>query len=192
MPASALSRPPTASKSFAPQPYERAFRQWSSPNITEAPDEGAKGPVSFQVYTAQDVASGRGPMRSIAPVEIEPKKSNVGMRLLMVVVGLAVVALTAAAVYAVSTDDPKKPAPAVITPAPQPTPTPKAPEPPPGPTVLTFGNDAPPSTTTTTATAAPVPSAPAAPSAKKPAPRPSTPRGVVPSILAPPPNPYGK
>ena len=117
------SRPPGAG------PKQSDFARWSSPDISEMPSDGA--PVTFQVYTAQDVASGRGPMRSIASFEPAEKKPNIGMKIALAVVGGIVVLITDAAVIMVSTDDPKKD-PSVPTPsvapsvglAPDPTTTP--------------------------------------------------------------------
>ena len=198
MPASALARPATASKSFSPtaggppQQYERAFRQWSSPNITEAPEAApavGQPPVSFQVYTAKDVASGRGPMRSIAPPDFTPKKSSVALRFGMVLLAALILALTAAAVIAVSTEDPKKPVPAPTSAPPPPAPLPVEPS---KPTVMSIGDD-PPAPPTSSATAVPTATgAPVSPAVKRSILRPPSRTTNAPSPVAPPPNPYGK
>ncbi len=188
------SRPPTAPKGFAPSAggppvqYERAFRQWSSPAIIQ-PEEtndplAASPAVSFQVYTPRDIGAGRGPMRSIPPPDAQAaKKSSLGARIAMSVVGGVIVLLTALAVIAVSTEDPKKPAQPL--PSAKPTISAQVEPPPPPPTAITISDDdVPVPATTTTTTAKPRPKSTAA----------STGSAAPPSSLkqiAPPPNPYG-
>jgi hypothetical protein len=193
-PAANSNRPPTSPKSFPPPAggppvqYERAFRQWSSPAIAQPDDSSSaltSGPVTFQVYTPRDVASGRGPMRSLPMIgTTEVKKPSIGVRIAMSIVGGIVVALTAAAVIAVSTEDPKKPIPAMTVKAAPPPPPVVSAEPPP---VLTIGDP-------------PVDELPATPSAAVPAwktrPKPAAgsaspqPPASL-KAIAPPPNPYG-
>jgi hypothetical protein len=183
-----LARPATSPRSFAPAAggppasYERAFRQWSSPNIVE---DSARGPVTFQVYTAQDVAQGRRPMRSLPPIEETAKKSNLVLRIGLSVVGALVVVLTAAAVIAVSTEDPKRPTPSATFTAPPPPP----PAVEPAPSTISIGDpidDVAPTTSVT-----PTPPTPKA----SPRPKPAAGAPAAPASLrgmAPPPNPYGK
>ncbi|MBX3209659.1 MAG: hypothetical protein KF764_31790 [Labilithrix sp.] len=166
-----------------PASYERAFRQWSSPAIEEAPGPG--GPVTFQVYTAQDISTGRGPVRSPPAVAPEPKKASLGLRIGMIVTGSIVVLLTAAAVVAVSTEDPKRPAPstnvAVTTETPS---VVSAPEPPPS--TISIGDPVDDSEPTPTAAPAPTVTLKAKPKASAAQPAPSSLKSI-----APPPNPYG-
>ncbi len=203
-PAAPSSRPNTAPKAFAPPAggppasYERAFRQWSSPNITTVDESAANNaaPVTFQVYTAQDITAGRAPMRSLPAIPREEKKASLAARIGMAALGAVIVLLTAAAVIAVSTDDPK-PAPprAAVTPVvPPPEVTTVAA---PIPTAISIGDpvddealDEPAVATT------PAPHVTASPPKPKPkstststsaTPAPSSLKGV-----APPPNPYGK
>ncbi len=193
-----LGRPSTAAKGFTlpaggpPASYERAFRQFSSPSIISPPEEAAVGgPVTFQVYTAKDIGSGRGPTRSLAAIDMTrgEKKPSLGVRVGLAVVGALVVALTAAAVIAVSTEDPK------TAPTTTATATPSAPiTTRPAPTPSSVGDvidDLPPTPTPLPAVApvpAPVPTPIAAP---KPRPRVAVPPPSM-QRFAPPPNPYGK
>jgi len=198
-PAAPPSQPSTSPKAFAPPAggppasYERAFRQWSSPNITTADESGAAnaGPVTFQVYTAQDISAGRAPMRSLPAVPREAKKPSVAARVGMAAVGVLVVMLTAAAVIAVSTDDPKPAAPRATVEPPAPS-VDTVTEP--VPTAIMIGDpvddtveELPPEPANTTT------AAPATAASPKPKPKPTTP--APPASLkgmAPPPNPYGK
>lgn len=202
-PSAPSSRP--SSKPVAggpPAQYERAFRQWSSPAIEEhAPPNG---PVTFKVYTPQDVATGRRPLRSMPAIDTQPpKKASILLKLALGVLGLVVVALTAAAVIAVSTEDPKKPP---VTSAAPPPPPPPLPDPAPPPSTITIG-DGPEDPGTPATPAAPVTPPAAQAGGAKPAilkkalpppppPRdnssaaPPTPSGL--KNIAPPPNPYGK
>jgi hypothetical protein len=202
------SRPSTKPVAGGPPvQYERAFRQWSSPAIEEAPPPN--GPVTFQVYTAQDVATGRRPLRSMPAIDVQPtKKQSPLVKVGLGVLGLIVVALTAAAVIAVSTEDPKKPA--VTTSAAPPPPPPPLADPAPPPSTITIG-DGPDDPGGSAASATPPATPPAAttgggggggvkPGIIKKA-QPSQPRDPssasppAPSGLkniAPPPNPYGK
>jgi hypothetical protein len=130
-------------------------------------------PLTFQVYTPREISQGRGPMRSIPPVDaVAAKKAGFGGGLIMALVGGLVVVLTGAAVIAVSTEDPKKPVPVVSVKAPPPPPT-TLPEPAPA---ITIGDP-------------PVDELPAVPSATAPKPKPKTPAAL--KQIAPPPNPYG-
>ena len=170
-------RPPSAS----PVPYERPLRQWAPAPAPELSNDTGE-PVTFQVYTAQDISAGRGLVRT-APSFAPQKKSSLLLRVGMVLLGAIIILFTAAAVIAVSTEDPT-------------TPEPPAPEPPvatttePAPSTITIGdpigvpNDAPATSPSASASAA-IPAAAARPKPKAPAPPPSL-KG-----LAPPPNPYG-
>ena len=206
-PAAPSSRPNTASKSFSPPAggppaqYERAFRQWSSPNISTADEASPEnvGPVTFQVYTAQDISAGRAPMRSLPAVPREPKKASLAARVGMAAVGGVIVLLTAAAVIAVSTEDPKPPAPSATVTA-QPTLSVTT-EPDPAPSAISIGDPVDPidelPETPPPATAAAHVTQGAAPAPPKPKPKPAT-TSTTPAApaslkgMAPPPNPYGK
>lgn len=176
------SRPPGAfgpSPSTPPKQYD--FKRWSSPEISEMPNDGS--PVTFQVYTAQDVAQGRGPMRSLPMIESQQKSGgSIAMKIGLAVLGGVIVLITAAAVIMVSTDEPKK-TPTPSTPPPSATPSvgTLAPE---VPSVLVIPGDPPlpdePATTATTKKP-PKPALPPAPVAKPPS-----------ASVTPPPNPYGK
>jgi hypothetical protein len=191
------NRPETSPKSFPPPAggppvqYERAFRQWSSPAITT--EDPAAGQVTFQVYTPQDL--GRGPMRSLPAIASPPAKSSLAVRVGLALVGGVVVLLTAAAVIAVSTEEPKHTAPTTpVTAAPVPTETATATaEPAPAPTTV-IGDpiDEPPPVATTAKPKRPAPTQPAAPvqKASPTSTTPATPASL--KALAPPPNPYGK
>lgn len=214
-PAAPSSRPDTANKPWAPaQPvshggehraasafpppaggppasYERAFRQWSSPGIMTDDAPNAGGPVSFQVYTAQDISVGRGPVRSPPQAAPEPKKASLALRIGMVAIGSFIVLLTAAAVVAVSTEEPKRsPASAsVAANAPEVAPAPAPPEP----STISIGDPV----DETAPAVEPAPAPEPAPAVRavaggKPKPRASTsaaPSGL--KAIAPPPNPYG-
>jgi hypothetical protein len=179
------SRPPGA---FGPPPgssppKQYDFKRWSSPEISEMPNDGS--PVTFQVYTAQDVAQGRGPMRSMPMIETQPKSAgSIAMKVGLAVLGGIIVLITAAAVIMVSTDEPKKPA----DPVPPPPPTSAAPSvtvaPEPPSPVIVIPGDAPPEEPATTATPKKPPKVPTGGGA--PAPKPAPPP------VTPPPNPYGK
>ncbi|MBX3227664.1 MAG: hypothetical protein KIT84_15015 [Labilithrix sp.] len=187
------SRPPGAVHTpTGPKQYD--FKRWSSPDISEMPNDGS--PVTFQVYTAQDVASGRGPMRSLPVIQPDDKKPNIGVKIALAVVGGVIVLITAAAVIMVSTDDPKhdriapvgsdSASPSAEPPPPEPAPLP------PGPGIV-IGDPL--------GAASEEPESPA-PSAKKPPKKPAPvgePR-VEPAApktnsggggVTPPPNPYG-
>jgi hypothetical protein len=187
-----------------PASYERAFRQWSSPSLPSADDpSGTHGPVTFQVYTPQDIS--RGPMRSIASMAAPPKKASVGVRIGLALVGGLVVLLTAAAVIAVSTDEPKRPVAAASAIATGTATQASAPPPPAVPSVISIGDpadDAPPAPIAATSSkpkpkqpvlAVPVPLAPTPNKTSPSAPTSTTPAAPA-SLkgLAPPPNPYGK
>ncbi len=201
-PVAASNRPPGAQGSpgaaFAPPAggppgqYERAFRQWSSPSLPPQ-QEAAGDQVSFQVYTPEDI--GRGPMRSMAAISSPPpRKTSVGLRLLGALIGIVVVALTGAAVIAVSTEEPARPRP-VVAPSASAVETAATPPPAPTPTTITIGDPIDPpagsATAPPTVTAAPIVPAPAPTPAPAPKPR------VRPTAtgggggVAPPPNPYG-
>jgi len=218
-PAPLSSRPP-AGRTPSPaaggstSPYERAFRQWSSPSIVPLDDPSSSEPVTYQVYTAEDVARGRGPMRSMAAVPVRPKES-LAKRIGLAAIGIVVVALTAAAVIAVSTEEPKRSTTSASTASAASTEEPaEAPpdEPAPIPSVITIGDPiddvdepepAPKAASPTPKAASP------APKAASPTPTPSTPAATnTPSpkpkakagapappaslkAIAPPPNPYG-
>lgn len=131
--ASTPSRPASRSAAPAaggpPEQYERAFRQWSSPGFS-IPEEpmGPPGQVSFQVYTAQDIGSGRRPMRSMPLIAVE-KKPRVLLWVGLALLGVVIVVVTAAAVIAVSMEEPKRatqpgeeaPLPASVEPTAEPT-----------------------------------------------------------------------
>lgn len=181
------SRPPGA---FGPAPGQSAppkqydFKRWSSPDISEMPNDGS--PVTFQVYTAQDVAQGRKPMRSLPMIEPQKKSAgSIAMKVGLAVLGGVIVLITAAAVILVSTDEPKKPD---IKPVPPPSASSVslAPEPVPTSTVIVIPGDntpeEPPSATTSKKPPKPLP-------ALKPVAAP--PPANNPSVT-PPPNPYGK
>ena len=137
--------PPALGPSGSTPPRQYDFKRWSSPEISEMPSDGS--PVTFQVYTAQDVAQGRGPMRSMPMIDAQQTASgsSVAMKVGLAIVGGIIVLLTAAAVIMASTDEPKKP-------APPPEPTVSAPvsaalapeEPAPAPTVIVIGDPNPP------------------------------------------------
>ncbi|HVH44191.1 MAG TPA: hypothetical protein VM925_17690 [Labilithrix sp.] len=187
-------RPSTAPKAFAPSGsrppglYDRGLRQWSSPSITTSDDSSGgaeKAPVTYQVYTAQDISAGRGPMRSIVALPPEPKKMSLGARVGIAAVGGVVVILTAAAVIAVSTEDPKQPVPTASA-RPRPTvPATATALPEPAPTSVSIGDP------TDDYQPAPPPVVPT-PVIVKPKikPTPSAPASLKAS--SPPPNPYGK
>lgn len=205
------SRSKTPARSFSPPPgsvaaaggsstsYERAFRQWSAPSIASVGDEPAGDAVTFQVYTPEDISTGRGPTRSRSPVAAAPTTAGLGLRIAMAVGGGLVVLLTAAAVIAVSIDEPKRPASSAIAPKAEIAPLSASAPPPAGepaamPSTISIGDpldeDVPiPSTI-------PPPAAPAAAPAPTPAvvranPKatPSAPSGL--KTVEPPPNPYG-
>jgi len=203
-PVASSSRPSTAAKPFSPPvggppaaggppaSYERAFRQWSSPSITTAEDS-AGGPVTFQVYTARDISTGRGPMRSIPPPAPAPKKASLGLRIAMAVGGGLVVLLTAAAVIAVSTEEPKRPMPSAnAEPTVEVAPVATS-EPAPVPSTISIGDplddDAPTTPVTTPAPAPVVAKAKPKVTATATATTTSAPSGL--KAIAPPPNPYG-
>lgn len=214
-PAAPSSRPDTASKPWAPaQPasggdprasgsafpppaggppasYERAFRQWSSPGIVTDDAPGAGGPVSFQVYTAQDISIGRGPVRSPPKAALEPKKASLGLRIGMVAIGSFVVLLTAAAVVAVSTEEPKRsPASASVAAPPIEAPADLAP-PETSPSTISIGDPVDDPAPAAEPFPEPTPAARTAASAK---PKPRATSSAAPSglkAIAPPPNPYG-
>jgi hypothetical protein len=188
------SRPPSP-KSVAPAAggppvqYERAFRQWSAPPPARAPEVASAEPVSFQVYTTEDIAKGRGPMRSLVAIEPAPKKSSL-VRIGLALVGIVVVAFTTLAVIAVSTEEPHAPpAPVAKAAAPPPTTAP-LPEPPPAASVIAIGDpiDELPATPPSAAPSV----APPPPAMMKPKPRPAPPPAASLQKIAPPPNPYGK
>lgn len=177
------SRPPGAfgpNPSTPPKQYD--FKRWSSPEISEMPSDGA--PVTFQVYTAQDVAQGRGPMRSLPMID-PPQKSagNIAMKVGLAVLGGVIVLITAAAVILVSTDEPKKqPVPAApSSPSSAPASAELAPEAPP--VLIIPGDPAPPEEEP----------APATTAKKTPKAQPASGGGGgSKSSVTPPPNPYGK
>jgi flagellar protein FliO/FliZ len=195
-PSKPSSRPPSP-KSVAPPAggppvqYERAFRQWSEAP-SRPPEVASAEPVTFQVYTTEDIAKGRGPMRSLVAAEPVRKKSSLLVRLGLGLLGLGVVAFTTLAVIAVSTEEPHAPPPPVakaVTPPP-------VPEPPAAPSVITIGDpiEELPATPAPSAmpSAAPAPT----PVIAKPRPRtsvaPPPPPAASLQKFAPPPNPYGK
>lgn len=198
--------PPSAPAAGGPAAqYERAFRQWSIPPdaLPDAVVGEPAGAVTFQVYTAKDIGSGRGPVRSIPAIPIAPPKMSLAARIGLSILGALVVLATAAAVILVSTEDPRPPAPALaapIPPSPEPAPT-IDPSPPPPATMISIGDppvdDAvevlPADTTPAPSASAPAPSAPA-PSAAVAKPTPKVQAPAAPASLraiAPPPNPYG-
>jgi hypothetical protein len=163
------------------------FKRWSSPEINEMPTDGS--PVTFEVYTAQDVANGRRPMRSLPMIEQRPKSSGIALKIFLAIVGIVIVLVTAGAVIMVSTDDPKR-----------------APQPPTSASADPVGSVGPPPTSTSTTmvigdpTPPPDDSAQAAPSAgtAKPPKPPKPPRqpsggggGGGPAAPVLPSNPYG-
>lgn len=175
--------------------YERAFRQWSSPAIEAPPADS--GPVTFQVYTPADVANGRRPLRSLPAIDVAPKKQSVGKKIALALLGVIIIALTAAAVFAVSTEEPKKAVP-VTTELPAP---PPPPEPAPTPSVIVVGDGVDegvpptPSATVTAPAPAPKPVRRSGPHPSGSVPRDPSAMSASPSTLkgvAPPPNPYGK
>ncbi|MBX3198146.1 MAG: hypothetical protein KF894_08375 [Labilithrix sp.] len=210
-PAVPSSRPDTANKPWAPaQPqggepraasafpppaggppasYERAFRQWSSPGIMTDDAPNAGGPVSFQVYTAQDISVGRGPVRSPPQVAPEPKKASLALRIGMVAIGSFIVLLTAAAVVAVSTEEPKRP-PASASAAANATEVPSATAPP-EPSTISIGDPVDDSAPAVEPPPEPAPAVRASAGGK---PKPRASSSAAPSglkAIAPPPNPYG-
>lgn len=180
--------PPALGPSNSTPPRQYDFKRWSSPEISEMPSDGS--PVTFQVYTAQDVAQGRGPMRSMPMIDAQQQasSSSVAMKVGLAIVGGIIVLLTAAAVIMASTDEPKKPAPQPPPPAVSAPPSAAlAPEEPAAPpTVIVIGDPNPP-----------------APPAEEPAPAATTkkPKGTGggggggggggAKSVTPPPNPYG-
>jgi hypothetical protein len=160
--------------------------------IDEPPASSGNIPVTYQVYTPKDISSGRGPMRSMVAIEAAPKKMSFAARFGVAVVGVVVVVLTAAAVIAVSTEDPKesgaatsvraRPAPSALTSV--------VAEP--SPTTIVIGDppgDDPAALAPLVPTPASVPS-PTTTTTAKPKPKSSAPSGA--KAPAPPPNPYGK
>lgn len=174
--------------------YERAFRQWSSPSVVPIDEPPTGEPVTFQVYTAEDVATGRRPMRSMAAIPVQPKKS-LGVRIGLGLLGGVIVLLTAAAVIAVSTEEPKRTTSASSASLEDPPEVPSIPSNP-VPSTITIGDPVDPvdeiDETTSSAPAAPTKTtAPASTVTAKPKPKvspapPSSLKGI-----APPPNPYG-
>jgi hypothetical protein len=108
-PGSPPSAPPSSPASVR---YERAFRTWSysTPPPSDMEDaEASQGPLTYQVYTAQDIAvaprASRMSFANVAPPPV-PLHKRVGM----MVTGAAIVLCTAAAVILGVVDDgPKAP-----------------------------------------------------------------------------------
>jgi hypothetical protein len=150
-------------------------------------------PVTYQVYTPKDISSGRGPMRSMVAIDAAPKKMSFAARFGVAVVGVVVVVLTAAAVIAVSTEDPKESGAATnvrARAAPSASTTGVAE---PAPTTILIGDppvEDPAAPAPLVPTAAPVPSPATTPTTAKPKPKSSAAAGA--KAPAPPPNPYGK
>lgn len=199
VPPSPLSSRPPGARKFSPanpgEAYERAFRHWSSPSIVPIDDSSTGEPVTFQVYTAEDVATGRRPMRSMVVAPVKPKTS-LGVKIGLGLLGGVIVLLTAAAVIAVSTEEPKRTTTASSASAENP---PEAPsfslEP--IPSTITIGDPvdeiedttlSAPTATTKTTTPASTATATAKPK-QKPAVTPAPPSSL--KEVAPPPNPYG-
>lgn len=93
--------------------YERAFRSWSvPPGVSTESDAPPPGDLSFQVYTPQDIGAGRGPMRTMIPIEASQasrQKPNVALHIGLGVLAASVIGLTALAVIAELSEDPKVP-----------------------------------------------------------------------------------
>jgi hypothetical protein len=115
------SVPPGASPSAPPSSpasvrYERAFRSWSysspPPNELESGDpEASQGPLTYQVYTPQDIAVAPRMSRVNFP-NAPPPPVPLHKRVGMMITGAAIVLCTAAAVILGVVDDgPKAPRP---------------------------------------------------------------------------------
>jgi hypothetical protein len=113
------SVPPGASPSAPPSSpasvrYERAFRSWSysspPPNELESGDpEASQGPLTYQVYTPQDIAVAPRMSRVNFP-NAPPPPVPLHKRVGMMITGAAIVLCTAAAVILGVVDDgPKAP-----------------------------------------------------------------------------------
>lgn len=184
------SRPPGAfgpapGQSTPPKQYD--FKRWSSPEISEMPNDGS--PVTFQVYTAQDVAQGRKPMRSLPMIEPQKKSAgSIAMKVGLAILGGFIVLITAAAVILVSQDDPKKP-PTPPTPPTVQSSAALTPEPAPTPTVMVIPGDNTPEEPPSATVKKPLKPLPAPRPVAAPVPPPSPANN---SAVTPPPNPYGK
>lgn len=168
--------------------HDHAFRGWSqsSPSLGPqpeiAPAENASGPLTYQVYTPQDLAR---PI-SLSRGEISvPKGTSLGLKICMLLLGVCVVFGTAAAIIAVSSDDAPAPKPATrAASTASAAPVETAPPVVPVSTVVT----PPPMASTAPAEPPPAASAPSSTSTTK---KPRS--GAAPSALkgvTPPPNPY--
>ncbi|HVJ95046.1 MAG TPA: hypothetical protein VM580_34945 [Labilithrix sp.] len=80
-------------------------------NAVDGPSKSVE-PVTFQVYTAEDIGAGRGPMRSRAAAQ-PYRGRRIAARVLVGFVGFFVIAMTAAAVVLASTEDPEESVPRV-------------------------------------------------------------------------------
>jgi hypothetical protein len=169
------------------------------PAADEVVRDEPSGPLTYQVFTANDLAGPRSGPRSGDP--LTAGKTSIGLRVCLMLVGLCVVFGTAAAVIAVSTEDAPKPSLLKMQGAQTPS---AAPAPTPTPSVKTIGD--PPTAESAAAVelppSAPNPPSPASPPAKstkssakasgEPAAKPTATVDAPPSLkgMAPPPNPY--